>query len=72
MELGMSYGESLAFSIAQIATPCFAAAHDFNMRGLFSALPCLWFPDGTDRILAEPSNNSNLRAARQLFAAIFD
>jgi hypothetical protein len=38
-----------------------------ELRGLFSTLCALGFPDDTDWILAEPSNNNNLAASRQLF-----
>jgi hypothetical protein len=41
------------------------------MRGLFSTLRSLDIPNGTVWILAEPSNNNNLRAERQLFGANF-
>jgi hypothetical protein len=36
------------------------------LRGLFSTLPRIEFPDGAAWILAEPSNNSNSRGPRQL------
>jgi hypothetical protein len=40
----MFCGESLVFSITQIATSCIAAGDGTKLRGLFSALPCLGFP----------------------------
>ncbi len=67
----MLYGESLVFSISQIAISCLRQDAALNYVGFSPPYRVPGFPDDADRILAEPSNNSNLRTGRQLFALIF-
>jgi hypothetical protein len=40
----MPYGESLVFKYSANRHFPLVTGHDFYMRGLFSALPCLGFP----------------------------
>src|SRR6266550_9526388 len=63
----MSCGESLVSSVTQTTLPDLRQTGRPDCVGFSRPFRSLNLPNGTVRILAEPSNNSNLRAVRQLF-----
>jgi hypothetical protein len=69
---GMSCGESLVSSVTQISTYCLLwPAMETDCAGFSPPCRSLNLPNGASQILAEPSNNSNLRAWSQLLDRFF-
>src|SRR5882757_9574911 len=66
----MSCGESLVSSVTQTTLPDLRQTGRPDCVGFSRPFRSLNLPNGTVRILAEPSNNSNLRAERQLFRPV--
>jgi hypothetical protein len=63
---GMSCGESLVSSVTQTTLSDFRQTRRPGCEGFSRPFRSLTLRNGTVRILAEPSNNNNLRALRQL------